>query len=193
MLAHIGQGSVATRIQNAFLKTIEDGVATKDFHNSQSKFLVDTNGFAQAVISNLGNSPKTFKSQSFPDFKFNSEIINTIENYNVRPLQNQKLKGVDLYISCKNTSREFHDKISKISTESLKFQMMSYRGMFFDVESDFTNQTVDYWCCRFIGNPTQNDIIFLINKISQENLEVTAMYSLYEYDSVRGFTLAQGQ
>ena len=195
MLAHIGQGSVASRIQNAFLKTIEDGVATKDFHNSKSKFLVETNGFAQAVIANLGNTPSTFKAQTFADFEFNSEILNPLENFNARPLQNQELIGVDLYISCNKPANEFHVQISKFISGSLKFQMMSYRGMYFEPNSAFSIQTVDYWCCRFVAKNKieQSEVIDLVNKIANENLQITSMYSLYEYDKSRGFTLAQGQ
>jgi isocitrate dehydrogenase len=195
MLAHIGQGTVATRIQNAFLKTIEDGVATKDFHNSKSKFLLDTNGFAQAIIANLGNTPKAFKEQTFTDFEFNSEILNPLENFNVRPLKNQELVGVDIYISCNKPAHEFHAQVSKFVSGSLKFQMMSYRGMYFEPNSDFSTQTVDYWCCRFIAKNKveQSEVIELINQVANQNLQITSMYSLYEYDKSRGFTLAQGQ
>ncbi len=195
MLAHIGQGSVATRIQNAFLKTIEDGVATKDFHNERSRFLVDTDGFAKAIISNLGNIPSTFQAQTFSDFAFNSEISNPVENFNIRPLQNQELVGIDLYIACNKTAHDFYKQISKFTSNSLKFQMMSYRGMYFEPNSDFSKQTVDYWCCRFIAQNAikQSEVIELINKIASENLQIASSYSLYEYDKSRGFTLAQGQ
>ena len=195
MLAHIGQGSVATNIQNAFLKTIEDGVATQDFHNAQSKFLVDTDGFAQAVIANLGEKASIFKPQTYTDFDFNHEILNPIENFNIRPLQNQSLHGVDIYIACDKPAKDFYAQVSQFQAGSLKFQMMSYRGMYFEEMSDFAKQTVDYWCCRFIAQNQveQSEIIDLINKVSNANMQISSTYSLYEYDKKRGFTLAQGQ
>ncbi len=195
MLAHIGQGSVATRIQNAFLKTIEDGVATQDFHNAQSKFLVDSDGFAQAIIANLGNESTKFKSQTFADFEYSHEILNPLENFNIRPLKNQELHGIDIYIACDKPAKDFHAQVSQLMTSSLKFQMMSYRGMYFEEMSDFAKQTVDYWCCRFISENKveQSEIIDLINQISNANMQISSTYSLYEYEKKRGFTLAQGQ
>ena len=52
MLVHIGQGEVATRVYNAWLKTIEDGIHTYDiFREGVSRQKVGTNEFADAVIS----------------------------------------------------------------------------------------------------------------------------------------------
>ena len=52
MLVHIGQKEVAEKIQNAWLKTLEDGVHTYDIYNeSVSKEKLGTREFADAVIS----------------------------------------------------------------------------------------------------------------------------------------------
>ncbi|MBM3464756.1 MAG: NADP-dependent isocitrate dehydrogenase, partial [Armatimonadetes bacterium] len=48
MLVHIGQGDVATRVHNAWLKTLEDGIHTYDIFSEQhSKQQVGTNEFAE--------------------------------------------------------------------------------------------------------------------------------------------------
>ena len=66
MLNHIGQSDVAEKIQNAWLKTIEDGIHTFDIYKEGiSKKSVGTREFADAVISNLGNAPKILKAVSF--------------------------------------------------------------------------------------------------------------------------------
>ena len=58
MLSHIGQNEVADKIQNAWLKTIEDGVHTVDIFDEEiSKEKVGTKEFAQAVIARLGQLP----------------------------------------------------------------------------------------------------------------------------------------
>ena len=59
MLVHIGQPDVAAKIQNAWLRTIEDGIHTGDIYvEGQSAELVGTTAFADAVISRLGQLPE---------------------------------------------------------------------------------------------------------------------------------------
>ncbi|MCY7330186.1 MAG: NADP-dependent isocitrate dehydrogenase, partial [Saprospiraceae bacterium] len=66
MLNHIGQTEVAEKIQNAWLKTIEDGIHTYDiFKEGVSQQKVGTKEFAQAVINNLGQKPTTLKEVSY--------------------------------------------------------------------------------------------------------------------------------
>jgi isocitrate dehydrogenase len=56
MLNHIGQTAVAENIQNAWLKTMEDGIHTYDIYKEgTSKQKLGTKEFALAVIANLGN------------------------------------------------------------------------------------------------------------------------------------------
>ena len=57
MLVHINQPEVATRIQNAWLKTIEDGIHTSDIYNKDSVRKVWTSEFAKEVILRLGQKP----------------------------------------------------------------------------------------------------------------------------------------
>jgi isocitrate dehydrogenase len=197
MLSHIGQGSVATRVQNALLKTIEDGIATKDFHQKGlSKKLVETSEFAQAVIGNFENKPKTFVTQTFQDFTFENIIPKLTPVHNTKKLQNQELCGVDFYISCNQESQDFYQAIGKFSYNNLKFQMMSFRGMFFDINSNFAKgQVVDYWRCRFTSASLvlQKDIFELAQKLTNSGFVIATTFSLYNYNGERGFTLAQGQ
>src|SRR5690606_33156586 len=52
MLVHIGQGDVAAKIHNAWLKTIEDGIHTGDiYRKNTSKEKVGTDGLCKAVIA----------------------------------------------------------------------------------------------------------------------------------------------
>ena len=57
-LANIGQTEVATRVHNAWLRTIEDGVHTGDiYHPDHSTQRVGTSAFADAVVARLGEQP----------------------------------------------------------------------------------------------------------------------------------------
>jgi len=62
MLNHIRQTEVAEKVQNAWLKTIEDGIHTYDIYKEGISIQkVGTKEFADAVIANLGKSPKTLQ------------------------------------------------------------------------------------------------------------------------------------
>ena len=66
MLNYIGQTKVAEKVQNAWLKTIEDGTHTYDIYKEGvSKQQVGTKEFAQAVIANLGSKPSILKAVEY--------------------------------------------------------------------------------------------------------------------------------
>jgi isocitrate dehydrogenase len=63
MLVHIGQNDVAERINNAWRRTMEDGIHTYDiFTEGKSKQKVGTKEFAEAVVARLGQEPQTLKA-----------------------------------------------------------------------------------------------------------------------------------
>src|SRR3990167_2013406 len=62
MLIHINQPETATLVENAWLKTLEDGMHTGDIYSPKlSKEKVGTQAFADAVIERLGQLPTHFK------------------------------------------------------------------------------------------------------------------------------------
>jgi isocitrate dehydrogenase len=66
MLVHIGQGAVAEKVHNAWLKTLEDGVHTYDiFEDTVSAEKVGTHEFAEAVIARLGQTPEQLQPVSY--------------------------------------------------------------------------------------------------------------------------------
>src|SRR5438067_9947604 len=66
MLVHIGQPEVATRVHNAWLRTLEDGVHTYDiYQEGVSREKVGTREFADAVIARLGQRPEKLKPANY--------------------------------------------------------------------------------------------------------------------------------
>ena len=65
MLVHIGQNEVAARVQNAWLRTLEDGVHTYDVHDPErSQVKVGTREFGHAVAERLGQGPQRYPPRS---------------------------------------------------------------------------------------------------------------------------------
>src|SRR5256886_13663074 len=66
MLVHIGETSVAERVHNAWLRTIEDGIHTYDiYEEGHSKQKVGTKEFAEAVAQRVGQRPETLKTANY--------------------------------------------------------------------------------------------------------------------------------
>jgi isocitrate dehydrogenase len=194
MLNHIGQTAIAEKVQNAWLKTLEDGMHTYDiFKEGTSKEKLGTKEFAQAVISNLGELPKIFK----PVVYSNNSALN-LPKYKRKPAADKKLVGVDIFVhwSASNPN-ELADKIKTMESNGIKLTMITNRGI--KVWPDGFKETfcTDHWRCRF--KPSENSsmdkttIVELLNSAMKENIDVIKTENLYEFDGKAGYSLGQGQ
>ncbi len=194
MLNHIGQSEVAERVQNAWLKTIEEGTHTYDiFKEGISKTKVGTKEFAKAVIANLGQKPSILK----PVLYANNKALN-LPKYIRRPAANKQLVGVDVFVHWSgNNPDELAEKIKRIEYNGVKLTMITNRGI--KVWPDGFKETfcTDHWRCRF--KPTEGNqvnkanIIELLKNALDANIDTIKTENLYEFDGKSGYSLGQGQ
>lgn len=104
MLVHVGQPEVAARINNAWLKTLEDGIHTGDiFKEATSKRRVGTSDFTAAVIERLGQVPTKLKPVEFSAAADHAETTGasnasaTVARWQAPP-QQKLLTGVDIFV-----------------------------------------------------------------------------------------------
>lgn len=194
MLHHIGQADVAEAIQNAWLKTIEDGVHTVDiFKEGVSKVKVGTRGFAQAVISNLGQKPSFLKAASFEK----GARVN-LPKYKRRSPAQKELVGVDMFVHWNGLDPdELATIIQKIEKPNVKLNMITNRGIKVFPEGFKETFCTDHWRCRFKpsenGIISKNDIIELLSKADSNGIDVIKTENLYAFDGTPAFSLGQGQ
>jgi isocitrate dehydrogenase len=194
MLNHIGQTEIAEKVQNAWLKTIEDGIHTYDiFKEGISKQKVGTKEFAQAVIANLGQKPTLLKEVSYA-----KEAALNLPKYVKKPAAKKELVGVDVFVHWNGTSpNELADKVQKMNNSSAKLSMITNRGI--KVWPDGFSETfcTDHWRCRFKpangNNLTKQDIIQLLSTAIDHGIDSIKTENLYEFDGKPGFSLGQGQ
>lgn len=202
MLAHIGQGSIATKIENALFYTIENGIGTKDIYlEGRSKQLVGTQEFAAAVIANLGKTPAVFKSNKYADFDFD----NSINTQNIDPAKvytyssaSKKILGVDFFINKIGTSSTFGKEVQDVLNNSkidANLQSISVKGLPVFPKSQAGEVVSDFWACRFLFNNTSSydQISQLSLALTKARLDITRSDTLYEFDGVRGYTLGQSE
>ncbi len=194
MLNHIGQTSVAEKIQNAWLKTIEDGIHTNDiFKKGISKEVVGTKEFAEAVVSNLGNRPTLLKAASYA----NSGALN-LPKYQRRASAKKELAGVDLFVHWSGSNPDgLAGIIRQLENDEVKLSMITNRGIKVYPEGFEETFCTDHWRCRF--KPTNHnkimkeDIVELLANALVFNIDIIKTENLYDFDGIASYSLGQGQ
>jgi isocitrate dehydrogenase len=195
MLVHIGQGEVAERVHNAWLKTLEDGLHTADIYNSEhSRAKVRTNEFAHEVIARLGQKPQTLKPVSLGNA---DKIATPPTAFTRRPPMQKDLIGVDVFLHWRDGSPdELGAILERANTDALNLKMITNRGV--KVYPNGLPETfcTDHWRCRFMGTNgliTHADIIRLLQNVAAQNLDFIKCENLCNFDGEAGFAMGQGQ
>ncbi len=194
MLNHIGQTDVAEKVQNAWLKTLEDGIHTYDIYKEGiSKQKVGTNEFSKAVIANIGNKPSVLKSVSYA----NNSALN-LPKYVRKPAAKKELGGVDIFVHWSgNNPNELADKVKKIESNEMQLSMITNRGIKVWPEGFEETFCTDHWRCRFKPvdgtEINKSAIITLLNNAINENIDTIKTENLYSFDGKTGYSLGQGQ
>jgi isocitrate dehydrogenase len=194
MLNHIGQADVAEKIQNAWLKTLEDGTHTPDiFKEGTSKQKVGTAEFATAVIANLGQKPSVLKAVSY-----SNNLAIELLKYKRKETATKTLEGVDLFVHWGGSDpNELASKIQKMESKGIYLSMITNRGI--KVWPDGFRETfcTDHWRCRFKAKNGEQmyktDIIELLEKAIEEDIDAIKTENLYAFDGTAAYSLGQGQ
>ncbi len=194
MLNHIGQADVAEKIQNAWLKTLEDGTHTPDiFKEGTSKQKVGTAEFATAVIANLGQKPSVLKAVSYSD-----NLAIELPKYKRKEPATKTLEGVDLFVHWGGSDpNELASKIKQLESKGIYLSMITNRGI--KVWPDGFKETfcTDHWRCRFKAKNGElmykTDIIELLEKAIEEDIDTIKTENLYAFDGTAAYSLGQGQ
>ncbi len=195
MLNHLGQNKVAEKVENAWLKTMEDGIHTYDIYDeATSSEKVGTQEFADAVIANLGMEPATLNK-----VKYETSDPISIPKTVRRKRPSKDLRGVDLFVDWSGDNPdEIASKLQKIETSDLKLQVITNRGVKVWPNGFEETFCTDHWRCRFIAledqtHPSKTDIPQLLQNAITNNLDVIKTENLYFFDGKQAFSMAQGQ
>ncbi len=196
MLVHIKQPEVATRVHNAWLRTIEDGIHTYDiFVESVSKQKVGTKEFAEAVVERLGQKPQTLQAVSYSSTSDQEGLSHT-----ANPDQNAKkeLVGVDVYLDWSGgTPDQLGETIQRVSNEQLALTMITSRGAKVWPHGMAETAYADHWRCRFLtgkkgGAVNHEQVVTLLHHIDELGFDFIKTENLYTFDGKIGFSGASG-
>ncbi len=194
MLVHIGQPKIASRVHNAWLATLEDGIHTGDvYQEGISKERVGTKEFADAVVARLHQLPKTLKPVTYSE---TPAQVSTATVASTMPKAEKQLVGVDVFLAWDKDVEDLGERISKIE-QMLKLQIIDNKGLKIWPEYTPGMNLTDQFRARFLaqdpGSMTPRHIIHLLQEITDAGIEFVKTEHLYHYDGKPGYSLGQGQ
>lgn len=199
MLVHIGQGSVASNIHNAWFKTIEDGIHTADIYNEKSsKQKVGTDEFTKEVISRLGEKPVKFKTVQYPDTAMVKQEDN--HQYSIKTIEKKTLVGVDVVVNWneKSSNKLANEIVKLVEASEVGLQVISVKGLKVWPQTGDLLVNSDEWTLRFMPTSENKliihaDIVSLLSKLSDAGFDFVRSNNLYLFDDKLGFSLVQGE
>jgi isocitrate dehydrogenase len=185
---------VAERVQNAWLRTIEDGIHTYDIYKegvSQQK--VGTREFAQAVIDRLGEQPATLKPVSYT-----TGVPIQISKYQRKAPAQKDLVGVDVFVHWGGTDpNELAALMGQTNTADVQLKLITNRGIKVWPEGFEETFCTDHWRCRFLPTNGQTiskkHIIDILSKAMETNIDTIKTENLYAFGGKPAYSMGQGQ
>ena len=194
MLSHVGQTAIAEKIQNAWLKTIEQGIHTFDIYKEGvSTRRVNTKEFTEALIANLGERP-----EAFPAVNYQQEARIQLPKYQRKAQKEKTLQGVDLFVHWSGLDvNELAKKLHQLPNAAFELALITNRGI--KVYPDGFPETfcTDHWRCRFMAKSaelaTKKGIIELLAAAEAFQIDVIKTENLYAFNGKAAYSLGQGQ
>jgi isocitrate dehydrogenase len=197
LLLHIGQHDIATRVHNAWLRTIEDGIHTYDiFAEGVSKQKVGTKEFAEAVIARLGKQPEQLKTVNYAASSQETASARKVSPY---ALERKELVGVDVYLEWRGgTADQLGEAIKKVSDEGLALTFITNRGAKVWPQGLPETFCTDHWRCRFQapqsgGAITHGEIVSLLQRVYKAGFDCIKTENLYSFDGKPAYSTILGE
>jgi isocitrate dehydrogenase len=191
MLVHIGQGDIAEKVHNAWMRTLEDGIHTYDIYKEGvSKEKVGTREFADAVIARIGLQPTKLKAADYSNAKESIKV-----HLKPQPEVKQETIGVDVFLYHNDrNANTLGEAINKITAGDLHLTMITNRGV--KVWPNGLPETfcTDHWRCRFKanGDVAYSTIIELLSKVTEAGFSIIKTENLMRFNGEDVFSAGQG-
>lgn len=196
MLVHIGQPEVATRVHNAWLKTIEDGVHTADIHDpaQATQPAVSTSAFAGAVIARLGQGPTRLKPVMYQGGQDGMRLTPYVRGV---PADKQ-LVGVDVFVNWADVAPEqLAAAMQAAEFGAARLKLVTNRGVKVWPQGLSETFCTDHWRCRYEATEGKHMnkmmIAELLGRLARAGVDFVKTENLYTFDGERGYSLGQGQ
>jgi isocitrate dehydrogenase len=200
MLVHIGQADIATRIHNAWLCTLEDGVFTADLAGAARVGRpFGSMDFADAIIERLGRMPAQLRPVEYRNPAASAAPAEPAPMPVRRPPARKALVGVDVFVhEAAGDADALARRLQACHAPDLHLQMITNRGVKVWPGGFPETFCTDHWRCRFVTGEGQDSvaprsIVELLGTLTDAGIDVIKTENLCTFDGERGFALGQGQ
>jgi isocitrate dehydrogenase len=199
MLVHVGQADVAERVHNAWLATLEDGIATRDI--SGERAAVSTGRFADAVIERLGRAPTRFRPAAY---RTAPRLPDATVAERAKPADKVTI-GVDVFLHAQQAPHDLADRLQQCNPVNghggLALQMITNRGVKVWPNGIPETFCTDHWRCRLVAvdgekkpRPVRHgELVALLGRLEHGGLDVIKTEHLCTFDGAPGYALGHGQ
>ncbi|HZF98408.1 MAG TPA: NADP-dependent isocitrate dehydrogenase, partial [Pseudoxanthomonas sp.] len=201
MLVHLGRGSAATAVHNAWLRTLEDGIHTADLHDKgRGGSAVGTRAFGQAVVDRLGQRPRQLAAVDYPSSPARLEPDRPAAAQAApRPVAAKRLVGVDVFLNWEESNRDpdvLGERLKGLAAPEFALSLVTNRGVKVYPQGFAQTLCTDHWRCRFTAaeaTVAPQAIAALLLRLVAAGLDAVKTENLYTFDGVRGYSQAQGE
>ncbi|MCH9612695.1 MAG: Isocitrate dehydrogenase [NADP] [Chlamydiia bacterium] len=178
MLVYLGFCEEATSIQNALLRTLEEGYHTPDiYREATSKKELTCQEFVSCCIDRMGLAPTWFESVSY------SKTFKPKKAKSKKKVPATKaLVGVDVCIASSQSARQIRKKLSDLHFSHAQLASIA----------NLSTKTDEQHILRFLANSdelfTQEDLIEIVSLLVKNDFDCVRTENLYEFDGKPGFT-----
>ena len=195
MLVHIGQGEVAERVHNAWLRTLEDGVHTYDiWSEGASRAKAGTREFADAVIARLGERPAKLRPAHY---RADQPGI-TLPEPTPRDPARKDIVGIDVFVNYRGAPDSLARELAGAAGGEFELKMITNRGVKVWPEGLPETFCTDHWRCRFMVNHGRHAtdhaaLVRLLARCAGAGIDFIKTEHLCTFDGEPGYSLGQGQ
>ncbi|MEM8998347.1 MAG: NADP-dependent isocitrate dehydrogenase, partial [Acidobacteriota bacterium] len=191
MLVHLGQSEAATKIKNAWLLCLEDGIHTADiYREGLSRKEVGLTAFTDAIIERLGDEPRQLRPVHYSGEGIDIDIAPTIRH-------ERQLEGVDVFLYWDKDGRNpdvLGPQLENLAGPDFKLSMITNRGVKVFPSGMPETFWTDHWRCRFRADEaTPSQVVQLLARLTDAGFDVIKTENLYTFGGVPGFSRGQGE
>jgi isocitrate dehydrogenase len=192
LLRHIDEFAAASQVEDAVMRTLEDGVYTRDVRVEGA---VSTTAFTDAVIARLGQQPRVatparaHKPLQLPQVESRPDYVSA---------GRRRAIGADIFVEAGGTPESLGQSLEALSESSqLRLKMISNRGTKVYPSSGAITDCVDHWRCRFVMRDAEAELsdevlLDLLHRVRSRH-HWMHIEKLNEFDGALGYTRAQGE
>lgn len=197
LLVHVNEPDVASRVHNAWLRTIEDGIHTADiFKEGVSRERAGTREFARAVIERLGQLPQTLRPVNYAEVPPPALVDAVVTP---RPRSRKELVGVDVFLDWNGYDIEaLAADLKRLEGDALELALITNRGVKVWPGGAPETFRTDHWRCRFRAKPPDHPvahqaIVELLGRLAAAGFDFIKTENLCNFDGRPGYSLGQGE